>query len=239
MRNGGRSALALAAMVTALGVLAAPATAAPVDDYDAIRADWGPDGRITSCAYTLEQLSNARQIAGQGSDTYTDFPAAIDREIGFYFSGGCPGTSGGTIVRPAVVYANMTARIFRARLLGTAIFAQRRPIVRPFGTTFLYRITQPGRATIVLHRALPGRLSRGLCRFPTRALLRARPCTRYLFAGALYRRAPVAGFKRVYFSGRVGRRPRLAPGVYRATITAFNASGVRSLPRFLRFVVVP
>jgi hypothetical protein len=89
--------------------------------------------------------------------------------------------------------------------------------------------------TIALARQAPGKRSGGSCVRPTRRLARARRCTRSIAAGTLTRRAG-AGANAVPFSGRVGRRA-LAPGSYRATLTA-TADGRAGAPRALSFRVV-
>lgn len=84
-------------LVAALVALPATAPAAPIDDYNVVRADWAADTVITTCKFTLTQLLNARSIATT-ADTYNDFPAKLDTEIAGQRSGRCasvprPGTT--------------------------------------------------------------------------------------------------------------------------------------------------
>jgi len=54
--------------------------------------------------------------------------------------------------------------------------------------------------------------------------------------GTLKRAAEAVGANRIPFTGRIGRRA-LAPGAYRAVLTALNAGG-RAKPVMLDFSVV-
>jgi hypothetical protein len=75
------------------------------------------------------------------------------------------------------------------------------------------------------------------CRKPSAKLRQHRACTRLKTSGKLTRRNQPAGTDTVKFSGRIGRRA-LAPGSYRATITATDAAGNKSKPRTARFRIV-
>ena len=71
-------------------VLAVPASADPSDDYRAVHRDWEEDGRITPCAWTVEQLRNAREISDSNpDDTYNGFPDRVDEEIARWRRGDC------------------------------------------------------------------------------------------------------------------------------------------------------
>jgi len=77
-----------AALVAALVALPAIAPAAPIDDYNVVRADWAADTLITPCKFTLSQLLNAQGIATT-ADRYTDFPTKLDAEIARQRAGVC------------------------------------------------------------------------------------------------------------------------------------------------------
>jgi hypothetical protein len=88
----GRAILAGIVTVMACGALAAPAAADPAQDYQGIRADWTADGVITPCRWSEQQLENARFVSAfVPQDQYTEFPAAIDREIARWRAGRCSG----------------------------------------------------------------------------------------------------------------------------------------------------
>jgi len=89
------------------------------------------------------------------------------------------------------------------------------------GGAFRYRLNAAAQVTIVIQRKLAGRRRGRRCVAPRPGLRRR--CARYGRRGALRRNGRV-GRNRVRFSGRIGRRA-LAPGAYRATITAVNAGG--------------
>jgi hypothetical protein len=81
-----------AALVAALVALPSLAPAAPIDDYNIVRADWAADTVITPCKFTLSQLGNARGIATT-ADAYTDFPTKLDAEIARQHAGVCAGSN--------------------------------------------------------------------------------------------------------------------------------------------------
>jgi hypothetical protein len=185
----------LAAVVVA-GWTVGGASAAPgggVDDYTAIRGDWQPDHVITACRFTVEQLENARsQLSGE--DNYTDFPAAINAEIGRQRTGGCPG-GGGDGGAPVLSRVRFTPSSFRAARGGTLRFE----------------------------------LSR---RASVRVVVERRSGRRWAKVSTLVRAGRRAGANAVPFPAQ-----GLAPGAYRATLTA-TAAGERSAARSATFRVV-
>jgi DNA-binding beta-propeller fold protein YncE len=85
------------------------------------------------------------------------------------------------------------------------------------GSHFHFLLSEPAGVGIAIDRIRSGRPIRvGALSFPNRT----------------------AGANRIAFGGRVSGHP-LAPGAYRATITATDASGARSQPRATRFTVAP
>ncbi|HEX8715123.1 MAG TPA: hypothetical protein VF706_06080, partial [Solirubrobacteraceae bacterium] len=106
------------------------------------------------------------------------------------------------------------------------------------GTRFRFRLSAVANIQIAFTRSAPG-LRRGRsCVAPSRKLRRAhaKRCTRTLVVGKLTRAKVRAGGGAIAFSGRLGRRA-LAPGNYRATLTASNAAG-RSNAVVLGFTIV-
>jgi hypothetical protein len=116
----------------------------------------------------------------------------------------------------------------------------------PRGTKIRFRLSEAAKVKLVIERKLPGRKTRRrvggrlrtVCVRPTRALRRARRCTRYVRAGTLTRTYAVAGAKTVSFSGRIGRR-KLKVGKYRLTLTATDGAGNRSRAQRRAFTVRP
>jgi hypothetical protein len=89
-----------------------------------------------------------------------------------------------------------------------------------------------------VQRPAAGRVSHGRCVKPTRALRRAKRCTRYVRVFR-FTRTGKAGADAFAFSGRAGRRGRtpLPPGRYR--LQAFAAADrLSSAPKTARFTIV-
>jgi hypothetical protein len=93
--------------------------------------------------------------------------------------------------------------------------------------TFRFNVALAAPVTITIKRLLPGRRSKGRCVRPTKALRKAKRCTRAVRAGVL-RKTAVAGDNTLAFTGRVGGKA-LARGSYSATLAAAGAKsrGVR------------
>lgn len=75
---------------------AAPALAAPADDYRAVFRDWQPDGDVAACRFSRAQLVNARNVAA----TVTDFDSyapgfreEVGREIARHDARRCTGVA--------------------------------------------------------------------------------------------------------------------------------------------------
>lgn len=88
-----RAKLVIAGAAAVAAVLtAAPASAGPFEDYQAVRADWQADRIITPCRWSEQELVNAREVSDSvPDDQYTDFPSEVDRELVRWRSGGCVG----------------------------------------------------------------------------------------------------------------------------------------------------
>jgi hypothetical protein len=106
----------------------------------------------------------------------------------------------------------------------------------PLGTAIRFRLNAPADVRVAIERPAAGRRSRGRCVRPTRALRRARRCTRWLQVGRLTRAGRPAGANSVRFTGRIGRRA-LALGRYRAVVSAAEG-GQAATARAVNFTVV-
>jgi hypothetical protein len=104
------------------------------------------------------------------------------------------------------------------------------------GTTIRYSLSEAATLRIVIERAAAGKRKGRRCVKPTRALRRARPCTRWLKAGTLSRRV-AQGRGSTKFTGRIGRKA-LRPGRHRFRLTARDADGAHSPTRTLAFRIV-
>ncbi len=102
--------------------------------------------------------------------------------------------------------------------------------------TLRFTLSEAATVTLRIERALAGRRRGRACVRPTRALRRARRCTRYVRAGES-RVSARAGTTRRRYTARVGRRA-LAPGHYRILVGARDAAGNRARSRTTTFTVL-
>ena len=132
-------------------------------------------------------------------------------------------------VAPSVTRLELTPSRFRVASAATPTDA------RAAGRRDPARVAAALHALRVRRRADPDRARRRgrrvgrRCEAPIRKLRERRRCTRYKRAGTLTRRNLPAGRNTIRFSGRIGKRA-LAPGGYRATVTATDPAGNRSTP---------
>jgi Ca2+-binding RTX toxin-like protein len=176
--------------------------------------------------------ARARDTAGGGDLTPAERAFSVDTTaVG---EGGTPPATGGADLTAPELSAGSMARVrFWVGRRPTAVSAQR----VPRGSAFRFSLSENAAVAIAIQRALPGRRSRGRCQKPSRLLLRAKRCTRWLSAGPALRRAASSGANRIPFSGRIGDRA-LRPGRYRAQIRATDAAGNTSTGIWLRFRIV-
>ena len=179
----------------------------------------GPDGALWFTEPGTAKIGRLRLDPGQGG-------------------GGGGGGGGGLVDRVAPRFlagATFTPRRFRVARAATPTTARARKPV-PKGSRVSYSLSEPAGVTIVIARPRTGRSVGRTCRRLTRSNRRRRHCTYYTTVGTLRRRA-LQGLNRVAFSGRIGRRA-LAPGTYRATVTAKDAAGNTSRPSVASFAIV-
>jgi hypothetical protein len=141
-----------------------------------------------------------------------------------------------TPTTPQLTGARLTHTRFRVAKQPTAVTASARG--KPaLGTSFHFTLNEASSVRIVFTRSASGVRSDGRCVAPTpsRKQRRARRCTRTLSVGALTRAHENTGADSVAFSGRIGTHA-LAPGVYRATLTA-TADGLGSAPSKLALTI--
>jgi hypothetical protein len=135
---------------------------------------------------------------------------------------------------PALTKLGMTPRKFaisKKRTPKAGVAAKVRK-----GAKISYTVTQDASVTFTISRQTKGRRSGKKCRRATRKLRGHRRCTILKRSGTL-RRTAKAGAHRLAFSGRIGRKA-LRRGRYVLTVTAANASGLKSTPRSVRFRIV-
>jgi hypothetical protein len=106
----------------------------------------------------------------------------------------------------------------------------------PRGTTLRFTLSEAARVRVAFARATAGRRVGRSCLAATRARRKRPKCTRYVAVGSIST-SGVLGRNSVKFSGRLNGRA-LAPGSYRASLTAIDAIGQRSPVRAVSFRVV-
>jgi hypothetical protein len=135
---------------------------------------------------------------------------------------------------PRFLSASLAPRVFAVTRRGrseTPVTSRTRR-----GTTFRYTLSEAARVLFTIRRARPGRRVGRRCVKPTPRNRGRRSCARFVLVRRFAAQA-TAGSNRKKFSGKIGRRA-LAPGTYRAVLTATDAAGNVSAPRRLRFRVV-
>ena len=143
-------------------------------------------------------------------------------------------TTSTPLLAPAIGDACFTSRSFRVGIQATAISAKKVPL----GSTVCFTLSTAAKVKVAITRAAPGLRHGRSCVALSATLVRAhaKRCTRTLTMGTLTRAKEAQGADSFPFSGRIGRRP-LAPGSYRAVITASNTAG-SSKPVAVAFTIV-
>jgi hypothetical protein len=116
-----------------------------------------------------------------------------------------------------------------------ALAASRRPLA-PRGSRFRFTLSEPADARTLIERA-PGRRLGSRSDTPSRKVPERYSCTHYQRAGTIIPNRLSAGPNTIPFSGRIGTWA-LAPGAYRATVTATDPAANRSTPTRATFTIV-
>lgn len=106
-----------------------------------------------------------------------------------------------------------------------------------FGTTFRYTVNESAKVRFKFERKLPGRLVGKKCKPATEKNKARKSCPRFKGVGSRAQKAK-AGASKLKWNGRLGGKP-LAPGSYRATVTATDGAGGRSAPKAVGFRILP
>lgn len=149
--------------------------------------------------------------------------------------GGSPAGGAGTRLAPRLSRVSLTHKRFRVARATTS--RRRRGVRAPVGTTFRFTLNTTATVRISMVRLGTGRRGGRRCLPATPALRRKPPCVRRIAVGAFTRRDLAAGARTAPFSGRIERRA-LAPGHYRATLTAQDREGAISPPITVAFTVI-
>lgn len=246
---GGSQRTAVFARDAATGALAGPPAFGPEDSDPQTRA-WGP---------SLSADGQCLAFVARGHNAVTGAAGDLDTLYVHVLSGVCPkplppeprqpdrrqdDRRGAVVSKPALTKVSLLRKTFRVGRGATAVTAaarargkakkKRKPT--PAGTAIRFTLNARANVGIAVERKASGRKVGRQCRRATRRLRKKKACVRWVKVGALKRNGTQAGRRSVAFSGRIGRRA-LAPGAYRAVVTASNAAG-SSKPATLAFTVV-
>ncbi|MDQ3631189.1 MAG: hypothetical protein M3417_07995, partial [Actinomycetota bacterium] len=181
--------------------------------------DFAPDWQPLARPLTVTPLSPPLPAPGGGGTT---------RPPG----GGTTQPTGGGSPPPRVPVAVFGFSMTRSTFcVGGRCPAARRGTVLRFGSSV------PAQVEFLLDRRLTGRRVAGRCRRTTRRNRGSQRCGYYAEAGS-FSRAATVGVNSIGFSGRIDGRA-LRPGIYRLSLTAVDANGIRSAAQRLRFRVLP
>ena len=93
-------------------------------------------------------------------------------------------------------------------------------------TTISFRLTEAAKVRVSFEQKLPGRRAGGRCVKPRKGT--RSNCTRYVRIRTTMTINGKAGANTVSFRGKLSRSRKLAPGRYRVTLVATDATGKRS-----------
>jgi len=173
-----------------------------------------------------------------------DSPAGGTVTPGTLVPGVRPPGVGPKIVAPGVTNYRLTNNPFvvsgaKTPTTGSAAAASTTGVVAATrhkrGTTFRYTLSEAATVKIIIVRRRSGRRTHKRCVAPGRSLRHAPRCIRLTVQGMLTRISH-RGANGVAFSGRIGSRA-LAPGTYRATLTASDGTGHASRPKNIVFTI--
>ncbi len=180
-------------------------------------------------------LEGAPRVVGAAPDlgAYELRPPIVSGPVGPQESPAVPDG-----LAPTLSTIRLSATRFRVAEQATAVSAAARRRRAPAGTTIAVTVSEPVSLSITIDRLLPGRRSGRACVAPTRALARAKRCTRTSTQRpVLVRALRAAGRASIPFTGRLGTHA-LAIGRYRLTATAADAAGNGAPSRTATFTIV-
>jgi hypothetical protein len=139
-----------------------------------------------------------------------------------------PGQGGGPLATPAKATSlAFRPATFRAAGKGASVAARKKPKPPPVGSTVRYRLDKASRVTFTVEQVTSGRRRGKSCVAPTKALRKAKKCTRYVVKPGSFMHSGKAGANSFRFTGRLSGR-KLGAGSYRLTATPATAQGRRA-----------
>lgn len=121
----------------------------------------------------------------------------------------------------------LSPAVFRAATAGASVAARRKTRRPPVGSTIRYLLDKPSPVTFTVQQAVRGKRRGTSCLKPTRALGKAKNCTRYVKKKGAFTLSGTAGLNPFRFTGRLAGKPR-GIGRYRLIATPEIAAGVRA-----------
>jgi len=133
---------------------------------------------------------------------------------------------------PRLTALSVTNSVFAPAAAGKRTAKKKTPV----GTAFRFTLSETASVRVTFTRAVPGRRVGSRCLGATPERRKRKRCTRFVSVGAITSSGK-SGRNTLRFDGRIGGRA-LAPGSYRATITATDAGRLRSTARTVSLRVV-
>ncbi|HEX3239730.1 MAG TPA: hypothetical protein VHR18_06305 [Solirubrobacterales bacterium] len=207
---------------------------------------FGPDGALWFTGYnsgTIGRMTTGGAVTLYPIPSANSFPIgiAVGPDGNLWFTESGTGKIGRLVPDPLSGTGDSIAPVFTA----APKFQPKRfavsgnksaPKGTPKGTKLKLALSEPATVIATIARPSPGRKAGKLCVAPGKAKSGAKRCTRFVAKGSLAKQLP-AGPGSIPFSGKLKGKP-LAPGAYRATVSAKDASGNLSAATFAAFTIV-
>lgn len=180
-------------------------------------------GLSRATAYTVALEATSAQ--GSTSGSATTFATSAS---GATAGAGPPGSSAATNPSATSTLTITNVRLSPARFRSgkhAATIAKSKPKALPTATTISFTLSRAAAVALGFEEAHTGVLVGGKCVAISKSHGKGRSCTRYMRLSSRVVLAGQAGTDRVHFDGILGGKSHLAPGRYRVSLTASNASG--------------
>jgi hypothetical protein len=126
---------------------------------------------------------------------------------------------------------------FRAATSGGSTAAKKKPKPKPVGTTAKFKLDKASVVTFTAEQLVGGKRKGKACVRPTKALRKAKNCTRIVAVRGSFTRNGVAGQNSFKFTGRLGGKA-LTPGNYNLIATPAAAGATKGKAVRAKFTIV-